>query len=756
MSIPSVPPVADADRYVAYQVNGASTTTVNVPFPIYGDASDLDVQLDGVSYNTNAWSLVSASGTPLANLPSPITDGQIVFAQAVTPTLIEIYGAIHPRMVAMGTQPGLARREYNWGLGYMLSSLREVWARVRKLSASPLGFDASGPLASKSTYDDEAKGFRYFVTDDASGRPIIYIKMSATHADWSQALIYQGPSGASGSTWYTGSGVPSNGTGINGDYYLRSSNGEVYKKVTGAWVDQGYSLIGPSGASGFYLAADATTTAIASTDYFVIQTSGPTGKRILRDNVLKLLPPHRRVTALWTGEEQGSQSAGLGTGPIVIMADGSVRAWGGGTTYGNGDPSAGHRYAPQTVAFDQSSVSVTMPIIQAARSGSSFYLLDTAGVVWAAGDNSAGQLGLGDTTARRRLTPLTAFTGGGIVISRIVPMQNTDGGGYANSSCYFITSTGAVYGCGLNTNGILGDNTVTQRTSPVRAGTLTNITKLVAVCGSSANTNNSFVYALDSSNNLYAWGWNGLYQLGDGTTTARWQPYLTATGVVDMAATGARNATDGGSGIYVKSNGEVWAIGYNGTGQLGIGSTVNATAWTKVGAFSTGSKVWMGGGVYGSTVLLLNDGNIRTWGRNANGQLGVGSTTQQTSPATPTGSYQGLVTKAHVGGSSGDTISIMLLCSDGSIWVSGYNANGQLGQGNNFASISTFAQLKAPLIDGAKFTDARFYGVYNTLSLVALDENGRLWATGKQDNGGLGTQPGNLHDVDFLERVLFA
>lgn len=61
-----------------------------------------------------------------------------------------------------------------------------------------------------------------------------------------------GSAGARGSLWYTGSGAPTTGqpSGVaNGDLYLRD-NGEVYKYVAGAWVDQTINLTGPTGATG--------------------------------------------------------------------------------------------------------------------------------------------------------------------------------------------------------------------------------------------------------------------------------------------------------------------------------------------------------------------------------------------------------------------------------------------------------------------------------------------------------------------------
>jgi len=60
----------------------------------------------------------------------------------------------------------------------------------------------------------------------------------------------QGATGAPGSVWYTGSGVPASGLGVVNDFYLDSATGDYYKK-TGAstWTLQG-NIRGPQGNTG--------------------------------------------------------------------------------------------------------------------------------------------------------------------------------------------------------------------------------------------------------------------------------------------------------------------------------------------------------------------------------------------------------------------------------------------------------------------------------------------------------------------------
>jgi hypothetical protein len=58
-----------------------------------------------------------------------------------------------------------------------------------------------------------------------------------------------GSAGAPGSVWRSGAGAPSNGTGIDGDFYLRTSNGDVYTRAAGTYSVTG-NILGPTGIDG--------------------------------------------------------------------------------------------------------------------------------------------------------------------------------------------------------------------------------------------------------------------------------------------------------------------------------------------------------------------------------------------------------------------------------------------------------------------------------------------------------------------------
>ena len=92
--------------------------------------------------------------------------------------------------------------------------------------------------------------------------------------------------GTNGSTWYSGTTVPSAGLGADGDFYLRTTTSDVYVKTSGAWAidvnikgDQGNP--GVSGISGAFTQPFSGTTSVVVNHNFnaypivqVIDTGG--------------------------------------------------------------------------------------------------------------------------------------------------------------------------------------------------------------------------------------------------------------------------------------------------------------------------------------------------------------------------------------------------------------------------------------------------------------------------------------------------
>lgn len=127
---------------------------------------------------------------------------------------------------------------------------------------------------------------------------------------------------------------------------------------------------------------------------------------------------------------------------------------------------------------------------------------------------------------------------------------------------------------------------------------------------------------------VYAFGQNNSGQVGCGSTANQPTPrrvsaVIGSTKIVSIACGQT-------SSFAVSDNGEVYAWGYNGNGQLGIGNTVNQYNPTKImlfGVFIT--KVACG---TAHTLALSDEGGLYSWGANSYGQLGTGHKSNLTSP----------------------------------------------------------------------------------------------------------------------------
>ena len=77
----------------------------------------------------------------------------------------------------------------------------------------------------------------------------VYVRSSGMYSVVTNIKGPTGFTGATGATWYSGSGAPSNGLGVDGDLYLRTDTSDVYLKTSGT-----YSIIlnikGATGATG--------------------------------------------------------------------------------------------------------------------------------------------------------------------------------------------------------------------------------------------------------------------------------------------------------------------------------------------------------------------------------------------------------------------------------------------------------------------------------------------------------------------------
>lgn len=99
-----------------------------------------------------------------------------------------------------------------------------------------------------------------------------------------------GAAGADGTTWYSGSGAPSAGTGVNGDFYLRTDTDDIYSKSGGSWsvlvnIKGATGATGAAGADGtngsvWYEGAGAPSTTHNDGDFYLNTTNGDVYKQV--------------------------------------------------------------------------------------------------------------------------------------------------------------------------------------------------------------------------------------------------------------------------------------------------------------------------------------------------------------------------------------------------------------------------------------------------------------------------------------------
>jgi alpha-tubulin suppressor-like RCC1 family protein len=280
-------------------------------------------------------------------------------------------------------------------------------------------------------------------------------------------------------------------------------------------------------------------------------------------------------------------------------------------------------------------------------------MLKTDGTVWAWGYNKYGQLGDGTTT------------------DSTTPMQVsglTDVTAIAAGSLHTIAlkTDGTVWTWGANSNGQLGDGTMTGSSTPVQVSGLTDVTGIAA--------GKAHTLALKTDGTVWAWGYNGAGNLGDGTTTGSTMP-VQVSGLTDVAGI----AAGGEHTIVVKTDGTVWTWGWNFYGQLGAETTetcysvTTPCSSTPVQVSGLTDVTAVAAGQYHS-IALKTDGTVWAWGYNKYGQLGDGTTTDSTTPV----QISGLTDVTAIAAGSLHTIALK---PDGTVWAWGANSAGKLGDG---------------------------------------------------------------------------
>lgn len=355
--------------------------------------------------------------------------------------------------------------------------------------------------------------------------------------------------------------------------------------------------------------------------------------------------------------------AGSGNTGIVLACDGSVWQWGGNCGNGNigngvtgascsGTPVDGSDYysSMQRVVKGAQTPNATAflnNIIYINASTQSSFAVEATGKVLAWGNNSTGALGNGTASnAGNTYTPSYVLTGPGTQLTGITMVEGSDYGGYA------LSSAGYVYSWGYNTNNDLGRTPTgadQYYATRVKAwdyskndGSLVDLSGIVKMTGGDTHG-----LAIDANGNVWSWGGDwGPGQRGGGSCGCNNEPF--ATKVIDPAAgalcvqdswkigpwlTGAIEVSAGQQhSIVLLNTGKVVTFGNNASGQLGNGTTTSTgcPVYVKTGAATdlTGIVSVSDGDLW--SFALNSAGQVYVWGENANGELAIAGGTDQT------------------------------------------------------------------------------------------------------------------------------
>jgi alpha-tubulin suppressor-like RCC1 family protein len=381
---------------------------------------------------------------------------------------------------------------------------------------------------------------------------------------------------------------------------------------------------------------------------------------------------------------------------------GNAFAWGVNTDGSVGDGTVVHKSSPVTVLGGLQFKSIHGHSGQTNQAGN-FMAITPAGVAYAWGVNTNGQLGLGDVTPRS--SPVAVL--GGLKFQTI----KGDGG----KTFMGLTTGGTLYAWGLNTFGQLGVGNVVPRSSPVAVLGSLNVRSFNVRMVNDGLNFRAMSGAVDINGVAYAWGYNGNGQLGVGNTTDRSSPVAVLGGLTFSALKYSLSGADWHC-LGLTTSGALYAWGGNSNGQLGVGDVTPRSSPVAV----LGGLTFVDFGAGSNTSFgITSDGTLYMWGLNSNGELGNGGTTPRSSPVAVTGSIS--FRKVVPGGNAGAFVG---LASDGTIYTWGFSGNGLANSNTPTAKTGVYSDFTVltPTADTA----------------IALKNDGSVYAWGYNNFGNVG------------------
>jgi len=307
---------------------------------------------------------------------------------------------------------------------------------------------------------------------------------------------------------------------------------------------------------------------------------GDSGKTAQNDLIDRSSPTQVGSLAGWSVVAAGNSVGN------AVKPDGTLWGWGQVDT-GVGDGLT--HSSPVQVGSDQDWATV-QSLTTSSRG------LKTNGELYGWGVNSQGQLG--DGTVIRRSSPVQvgALTSWAQVSSDLHTLA--------------VKTDGTLWAWGDNGNGRLGTNTdqLVDVSSPVQVGADTDWSRVAA--------GPNFSLAVKTDGTLWSWGRNIFGQLGYGTSADNRSSPVQIGALTNWTLVAA---SAGGASFAINSSNELYAWGRNLTGELGLNTTISTSSPVQVGSLTN----WLDIKSYSNTLASKTDGTLWSWGDDGQGRLGL-------------------------------------------------------------------------------------------------------------------------------------
>ena len=356
------------------------------------------------------------------------------------------------------------------------------------------------------------------------------------------------------------------------------------------------------------------------------------------------------------------------------------------------------------------------------------YVLYEDGDLYVMGYNGYGQLGIGNTAIQHQL----------VKSATQVEKLSTSSVGYHQDYNHvaILKVDGSVWLSGNNDEGQLGNGNETHQSLWVKAN-IPELAKDILCLG----TDQGNTYILSRDGNVYASGYNGYGQLGDGSTSRSFVfkkiNNISDYNVVKMVGAGGtrsgKSAYYYNFALFLTDKGRVFGVGHNGYGQLGVNNTSNQSLPIEMNYGHNNESdpvvsIFTSKGAWGSSGYITKSRKLYMTGHNGYGELGVGDTSNRSVPTFVMDNVE--YVQAISSGTYSYHRTYLALKTDKSVWTWGYNGNGQIGDNS---TTNRNLPVKVRFDNSDKIVQVSQGGYSSETFWSLLLEDGRVYSWGEND-----------------------